>query len=148
MNAVREDSYRAPAKHPDPAACPSCHATYVEGRWTWQPAPKDAARLTCPACARIADGQPAGYVRLEGPFFVAHRDEIMPLVSARAQRARDEHPLQRVIGVENVKGGVVVTTTDAHLARGIAVAVHDAYKGDLDIDFAEDENLVRARWKR
>jgi hypothetical protein len=41
-----------------------------------------------------------------------------------------------------------VTTTDSHLARGIAEALQAAYKGDLKLRYSRDENLVRATWKR
>ena len=45
-------------------------------------------------------------------------------------------------------GDFEVTTTDSHLARGIAEAIHDAYKGELKVRYSRDENLVRAVWKR
>ena len=41
-----------------------------------------------------------------------------------------------------------VATTDSHLARGIAQALHDSYKGDMKLRYSRDENLVRASWKR
>ena len=144
----RTDSYRETKKVADPARCTRCGAAYLEGRWTWHQAPEGAAMLTCPACRRIEQHQPAGYVTLKGPFFAAHRKEVLELVSGREARERAEHPLQRIIGVEDVDGGVMVTTTDAHLARGLAVAVQEAFKGDLDLDFGPDENLARAVWQR
>lgn len=148
MKPVREDSYRDELKHADPATCTRCRATYLCGRWTWEPAPADAARETCPACQRIEDNFPAGYVTIKGAFLAEHRDEILNLVMARAERARQEHPLQRIIGMQDVERGVLVTTTDGHLARGIGVALKDAFKGDLDLAFNKEENLVRATWSR
>jgi hypothetical protein len=142
------DSYRDSAKLPDPGRCPACGATYVKGRWTWREAPADAARYICPACQRTRDRLPAGYVTLEGPFLPAHRAEILNLVRAREARDREEHPLQRIIAVESTADRIVVTTTDAHLARGIASAVHEAFKGTLDISQAQGENPLRATWKR
>lgn len=143
-----QDSYRATAHMPDPARCPRCGAAYLKGRWTWQAVDSKAAEHTCPACQRIEDNFPAGYVVLKGAYFAQHREEILNVVNARATHARDEHPLQRIIGMEKVDGGVRVTTTDAHLARGIAIAVQEAFKGDLDLTFTKDENLVRATWSR
>jgi len=148
LKTHRRDSYKEAAKMPDPAACPRCRATYLKGRWTWSEAPADAASHTCPACLRIEDDFPAGYVTLKGPFLAEHREEVLNLVNARAQRARQDHPMQRVIGVADVAQGILVTTTDAHLARGIAVAVHEAFKGNLSLNFSRDENLVRATWTR
>lgn len=147
-NEPHNDSYRSAGKLAEPSRCPRCGAAYNKGRWTWGAAATDAAIETCPACRRIEDNFPGGYVTLKGRFFDAHRDEILNVVSAREARARSEHPMQRIIGVETLSSGVRVTTTDAHLARGIAVAIHEAFKGDLDVRFSKDENLVRAVWSR
>ena len=144
----REDSYREDAKLPDPAACPVCHASYLKGRWTWSEAPADAPRHKCPACRRIEDDFPAGYVTLKGDFLPTHRGEILDLVKAREARAKSEHPLQRIIGVKDVSDGIIVTTTDAHLASGIARALHDAFKGELELTYSKDENFLRATWSR
>ena len=143
-----EDSYRMAGKLPDPARCPKCEATYRKGRWTWGKAPEDAAHHTCPACQRIADGFPAGYVKLGGSFLQQHRPEVLNLVMAREARAKSDHPLQRIMAVEPVPEGVLVTTTDSHLARCIAHALHEAFKGELKMSFRKSENLLRATWNR
>jgi NMD protein affecting ribosome stability and mRNA decay len=143
-----EDSYRMNGKLPDPAQCPKCKATYLQGRWTWAKAPVNAASHTCPACQRIADEFPAGYVSLRGAFLPQHRTEVLNLVMARAERAKAEHPLQRVMAVEKTAAGTLVTTTDAHLARGIAQALHEAFKGELSLFYSKAENLLRATWTR
>jgi hypothetical protein len=142
------DSYRDDAKLPDPAACTRCGAAYLAGRWTWRDPPEGAATLTCPACRRIEQRQPAGILTLAGPFLAAHLQEIVQLVAGREAREREEHPMQRIIGIEQSGESIEITTTDAHLARGLAVAVQDAFKGELDIEFAKDENFVRAAWRR
>lgn len=144
----RRDPYRATRKAPGPATCPQCHATYHAGHWSWSPAPPDAEARTCPACLRIEQRLPAGFLSIAGPFFDAHRDEVLRRVAAHEGREREAHPLQRLMSIEPRDGGVLVTTTDAHLARGLAVALHDAFKGALDLHFARDENAVRAWWKR
>ena len=133
---------------PDPASCPKCGAAYLNGRWTWHDAPADAPRHKCPACRRIEDDFPAGYVTLKGEFLPQHRSDILHVVMAHELRAKSEHPLQRIIAVENVPRGVLVTTTDTHLARAIAQAVHEAFKGELDLSYSKDENLLRAIWTR
>ena len=148
MSAVREDSYRERAKPHDPTACPDCGAVYLAGRWTWKEKPSQAVVARCPACQRIHDDLPAGYVRLKGGFTRKHRDELIGAVLRCEERERLEHPLQRVMGIVDVFDGMEVTTTDAHLARGIAEAVHHAFGGDLTVRYAKDENLIRAVWKR
>lgn len=143
-----DDPYRATAKPPEPTVCPSCGAVFKEGRWSWDAAPEEANEQSCPACQRIQDEFPAGYVMIKGEFFKDHRDDIIALITAKEQRAKVEHPLQRIMAIQDVREGLQVTTTDSHLARGIGEALYDAYKGDLKLRYSRDENLLRATWKR
>jgi NMD protein affecting ribosome stability and mRNA decay len=144
----KEDPYIATRKPPEPTVCPTCKAVFSEGRWSWQRPPSEAAEMNCPACQRIEDEFPAGYVTIKGEFLKDHRDEIIALITKKEDREKAEHPLQRIMAIEDVHGGLQVTTTDSHLARGIGEALHDAYKGDLKLRYSRDENLLRAVWKR
>ena len=143
-----QDPYYQAEKPPEPSMCPKCRSVFMDGRWTWNDVPKDAHQETCPACRRIEDRFPAGYVLIKGAFFDEHRDEIINLVKARENRQKAERPLQRIMSMDETREGFQVTTTDSHLARGIAEALHDAYKGDLKVRYSRDENLVRAVWQR
>jgi NMD protein affecting ribosome stability and mRNA decay len=142
------DSYKPQKKLPEPTRCPDCGAVLRGGRWHWEAAPAQANEALCPACRRIRDRYPAGYVTLKGDFFAAHRDEILAIARNRESREKAEHPLQRIMAVEDIEGGVQITTTDAHLARAIGDAVHDAYKGELEVKYSEQDNLVRVYWTR
>lgn len=142
------DAYKTKGKLPEPSVCSGCGAVFDEGRWQWTAAPSDAHKAMCPACHRIHDRFPAGYLTLEGPFFVSHRDEIMHLAHNHEQRERSEHPLQRIMAVEDQADRALVTTTDIHLARGIGEAIHHAYQGDLEYHYNPDENLLRVHWAR
>jgi NMD protein affecting ribosome stability and mRNA decay len=44
--------------------------------------------------------------------------------------------------------GVMVTTTDAHLARDLAQALQHAYEGELEFHYNKEDNLLRATWIR
>src|SRR5687767_1768573 len=144
-----DDPYSAVHKPPEPTKCPTCKSVYTEGRWTWEKAPADAHEQVCPACQRIHDQFPAGYVTIKGEFFKDHRDEIVGLIESHEKKEKAARPLQRIMTMEDKRdGSFEVTTTDSHLARGIADAIHDAYKGDLKLRYSRDENLVRAVWKR
>lgn len=140
------DAYKSRGKLPEPTVCPQCGAVFHEGRWQWSKAPAGAHPETCPACHRIHDHYPAGFLTLEGPFFQAHRDEIMRLVRNEEQRERAEHPLKRIMDVEESDSEVLVTTTDIHLARRIGEAVHHAYQGELEFHYNPDQNLLRVHW--
>jgi NMD protein affecting ribosome stability and mRNA decay len=142
------DPYRARRKPAEPTACPSCGAVFREGRWRWGAAPTGAHRDTCPACQRIRDGYPAGYVTLEGPFARAHRDEILSLARHVEAREKQTHPLQRIVATRADGEGLVVTTTDLHLARAIGDSVYAAYGGELEVHYAPEQPLARVRWWR
>jgi len=144
----KEDPYHSVAKPPEPTVCPTCKAIFSEGRWTWGRAPSEAAEMNCPACQRIQDDFPAGYVTIKGEFFKEHRDEIIAVITSKEDREKAEHPLQRIMAIEDVREGLQVKTTDSHLARGIGEALYDAYKGDLKLRYSRDENLLRATWRR
>jgi NMD protein affecting ribosome stability and mRNA decay len=145
----QEDPYYHAAKPAEPSQCPMCHAVFKDGRWQWGEAPEGGQEETCPACRRVEDRFPAGYVTIKGAFFQGHRDEIIALIKAKEKREKAERPLQRIMDIEEKRDGALeVTTTDSHIARGIAEALHDAYKGDLKVRYSRDENLVRAVWQR
>lgn len=143
-----DDPYKARKKPPEPTRCPSCHASFQDGRWSWQSAPPDSHQQICPACQRTEDDFPAGYVVLKGEFLKQHKDEIVATIKGKEKREKAEHPLQRIMDIKDVAVGMQVSTTDSHLARGIGEALHAAYQGDLKIRYSKDENLVRVSWKR
>lgn len=140
------DAYQNQAKPAEPAICPQCNVVFHHGRWCWDEAPQQAHRTLCPACRRTNEHYPAGYVTLEGPFFMAHRDEILRLIHNLEQHEKQEHPLQRIMSLEKQDDGMLLTTTDVHLARGIGEAVHKAYQGDLEFHYNRDDHRLRVHW--
>jgi len=148
FETLAEDSYRSKAKLAEPTVCRKCGASYQEGRWTWHSAPPGSREDTCPACLRIEDNFPGGYLTLKGEFVATHRDEVLAIVHAREAHEKAEHPLQRIMAIADDEGGLVVTTTDPHLARNIAQALGSAFKGTVKLDYSKGENLLRATWQR
>ncbi len=148
IEEVVHDAYRERHRPPEPAVCPTCGVVYQHGAFHWIPRPVGAQEHVCPACRRIADDYPAGYLTLEGEFFRSHRDEITGLVNNEAARARAEHPLERILGIEERDGQVVIKTTDLHLPRRIGDALHRAWRGESETKYAPDEYLVRVHWRR
>jgi len=145
---LSQDSYKSKDKLPEPTRCPVCGASYHHGRWTWDAAPAGAHETMCPACHRIHDKFPAGYVTLKGEFLNQHREEILKIVRNSETKEKTEHPLERIMAIEDIDDGVLVTTTGTHLARDIAGRIHSAYKGTLAQHYAKDENLLRVTWSR
>ncbi|AAZ97404.1 conserved hypothetical protein [Thiobacillus denitrificans ATCC 25259] len=148
IEEARIDPYRATRKPPEPTVCPQCSAVFHEGRWQWIAKPANAHEELCPACRRIAEELPAGFVSIGGPFFQQNRDELMNLIRNEEERAKAEHPLKRIMKIEDDADGILVTTTEIHLARGIGEALHHAYQGELEFHYNENENLLRVVWER
>lgn len=143
------DPYMARLKPAEPTVCPKCKAVFSGGRWQWLDAvPSDANKNLCPACQRIRDKAPAGYLTLSGNFFEAHREEIMNLVHNKEESEKAQHPMKRLMDVEDQKGGAIITFTDTHLPRGAGEAIEKAYEGKLDVHYTKEANIVRVTWIR
>jgi len=140
------DAYKAKAKLPEPTVCPQCGAVFHGGHWQWRAVPAGAHKETCPACHRIHDHFPAGFLTMKGEFLHSHRTEIMNLVRNQEKHEQAEHPLKRIMAVEEKNGAILVTTTDIHLARGIGEALHHAYQGELEYHYNPEQNLLRVSW--
>ena len=70
----RHDTYQLKSKLAEPAVCSECQAVYHQGRWQWSTVPTNAHQGICPACHRTRDDYPAGYLSLQGAFFLDHRE--------------------------------------------------------------------------
>lgn len=148
IDEVAHDPYHARSKPAEPAVCPQCGLIYHKGRWQRSVRPEKANEHLCPACHRMNDRNPAGYITLAGPYMEAHGEEVMRLVRNEETREAQGHPLQRIMGIENKEGMVTVTTTDVHLARRIGDALHAAFQGELAVKYSPDDFLVRVNWTR
>lgn len=142
------DTYQLKSKLAEPTVCSQCQAVYHQGRWQWLTAPASAHQGICPACHRIRDDYPAGYLTLQGVFYLEHREEIMHLVRNHEKHQCTEHPLKRIMKIEESVDSTLVTTTDIHLVRGMGEAIHHAYQGDLEFRYNPEENRLRVYWKR
>lgn len=143
----RIDPYRKTEKYEEPIQCPKCNALFMNGRWTWNDTSEETNSALCPACRRIEDEYPAGIVTLSGSFLDEHRKEIMHMIKNLEHTESQEHPLERIMGIESENGSTVINTTGMHLARRFGNSLQQAYEGDLDISYGA-ENFVRVSWHR
>jgi len=144
----RHDPYQAKGKYKEPAVCGGCGAVFHDGRWAWATAPEGVAKAECPACHRIRDKQPAGYITLTGALVEGDREVLVRIARNVEKRENTEHPLNRIMGIEMDGGNVLITTTDVHLAQRIGESVMHAQKGTLKIFYGQDEYVVRAYWHK
>ncbi|MDH3582440.1 MAG: BCAM0308 family protein [Hyphomicrobiales bacterium] len=143
------DPYKTRLKMHEPTICQQCGAVWSKGRWQWmQEQPGDAEEELCQACHRVNDRYPAGELRLSGSYFKAHRDEILNLARNTQQTETDEHPLHRIITINEQDDMAVITTTDIHLPRRIGQAIFDACSGEFNFDYDKDGYFIRASWYR
>lgn len=142
------DAYRCDHKLAEGTACPQCHASVHDGSWQWLEAAPGGAFATCPACRRIHDGFPAGYVSVEGEFFDRHRVELLNMVQNHVKRATAEHPLRRLMRTDDTPEGVMLTTTDTDLAREIGVALEATYGGTANYSLENEREMLRVHWQR
>ena len=144
------DPYLIKEKFAGPTVCRGCGAVYHVGHWQWQTgnAPINAQLVSCPACRRIAEDFPAGFVTIDGPFALKSRQELLNLVRHVDGHERAEHPLKRIMAIDEQADRLIITTTDIHLARQIGEALEHAYRGELDFHYNKEEYLLRVHWHR
>ena len=144
-----DKTYREKRKLPEPTVCQDCGAVYTKGRWSWGSAPENAHRALCPACIRMHDNDPAGYIGLDGPFMREHRDEITSLARHIETREMADHPHKRIMAIKvGDDGDLLITTTDTHLAWSIGEAIEHAYHGELNHRVAENPKVLHVTWTR
>ena len=142
------DPYKRARKLKEPAACPKCGAVYQAGRWTWAPRPADAREEICQACHRIEDRYPAGTLVLKGAIADERTAEMLNLARGQEAAEKAEHPLNRIMGIEETPEGIVITTTDIHLPRRIGEAIRRAFHGELKAHFDKEGYSVSAEWSK
>ncbi len=148
LKEMDHDPYHSKVKLAEPTLCPECGAIFHKGRWCWGDAPAGADEHLCPACQRVRDRVPAGFLSASGEFFIEHKAEITHLIHNIEQRQKSEHPLQRIMGSEESADAMEWQFTDAHLARAAGEALHHAYQGELDFQYGDEDILLRVRWHR
>jgi len=108
-----------------------------DGRWRWVPGLEAGHEQLGAACRRINDKFPAGIVTLRGDFARDRREEMIRLARHQEEPEKKEHPLNRIIGIEEDTRGIVINTTDIRLPRRIGGAVRRAFHGDIETNFEE-----------
>lgn len=131
--------------------CIVCGAIYRNKRWyPVEEAGKGegTGTLTCPACRRISDKNPAGIVTLSGAYLAAHETEINNLIRHAEATTLAKNPLGRIMTTSSEKGAIVISTTESKLAQKIGRDIFRAHGGDLHYRWSHDQDLVRVNWSR
>jgi len=137
------------------SVCKKCHAIFHNKRWYLDEdlykklvAQKNIRKILCPACRKVKDKFPGGILRLKGEFLKDHKSEILNLIKNEEERARGFNPLERIMGINSIKTGLEITTTNEKLAQRIGKSLQKAYQGKIEYKWSSDTKLLRAEWKR
>lgn len=131
------------------ALCSSCGAHYKAGHWAWQQdVGEQPQKVTCPACKRIADNDPAGNLVLSGDFVQAHREDLLNLIRNTEAKEKQEHPLERLLAISEEADRVLISTTGTHLANRIGHALESAYDGCVTYSYTSNETHLDVTWRR
>jgi hypothetical protein len=144
------DPYALQQKPESGTKCPRCGVVFQEGRWKWpsEPGVRKAGEELCAACRRINDNYPAGMVTLRGGYVREHKDELVRMARQQEEIENGEHPMNRIMGVDDDGETVTIRTTDIHLPRRIGETIKRTWRGKLDVHFDEDGYFVRVNWTR
>ena len=145
----RHDVYKSKGKLIEGTLCTTCKVAYSKGRWVWNYEGEARKKIICPACKRIKDSYPAGFIQLSGEFFIENQEEIINLVRNVEEQAKADHPMQRIIRIRMTrKKTTLVESTSVHLARRIGDAIARAYQGEYAMQYADNYNRIRIQWER
>lgn len=100
----------------------------------------------CPACQRVRDRRPAGTIRLPSELF-GRRTEILGLIHNVERKEKAEHPLERLMDVEESEGHLVVTTTGIHFRSPDRPQARVPAAPQAAPQYAEGESLLRVDWE-
>jgi NMD protein affecting ribosome stability and mRNA decay len=128
--------------------CSNCGAIYSNGRWSWKEIINTFKETTCPACKRINDNYPAGFVEIKGRFYSEHEKEISNLIMNMEKLERKERPLERIMKFKPEKSKATLTTTGIHIARRIGEALSRSYQGNFSFRYLDGEKIIRVFWDR
>lgn len=136
-----------PQKPQSPSRCTQCGVLYAQGHWQWHAdSLGDEHPTICPACLQINRHQAAAELTLSGDYFTEHREHILQLLHRQSEYETQEHPLHRIISINNQPKAALISFTDVHSPKRIAHAIEKAHPGTLKIDY--DDRFCRAHWYR
>lgn len=136
--------------------CPKCGAIWDGERWVPEPeealrkelAKRQHATELCPGDLRIEKKQVEGIVTLKGRFLASHSEEIDNLIGRVARSARKRNVAARIFQSAHTDDGLVIETTDEHLAERMGKEVEKAFKGNLEIKWQKKDTFARVTWER
>ena len=118
------DAYRQKLGSTETALCEKCGMIYRSKRWLLDETEtaqlrmqSDISKIVCPACQRMADGNPAGIVTMSGSYLREHEDDILNMIKRTEARSRTKNPLGRIMAINQENNVLTIATTEDKLAQ-------------------------------
>lgn len=146
-----KDPYLLDLPPEENAACKVCGAVWRSKRWSLPDTAAmraKSAATTCPACKKVRDRFPQGFVTIQGTFAVEHKEEILNLLRNKETRALHINALERIMDIKESGNAIEVSTTTDKLAQRIGRMLHKAYRGEVEYKWSSDDKLARVIWVR
>ncbi|MDR4471372.1 MAG: ATPase [Nitrospira sp.] len=142
VEEYKHDSYKMPGKLKEPTVC-TVRRPLPKGRWTWEAKPADAEPITCPACLRIQDKNPKGFVTLKRDL---HDPASRSGDGADSQyRGAGKSSTPWLASWRSKTGPRGWSSSATPIAPAHRQRLKHAHHGELDIR-DQDEEFVRITW--
>jgi NMD protein affecting ribosome stability and mRNA decay len=149
--------HRGPKTPVGPDVCETCGAVFLKRHWVVAGTLRARAmtrmgpivRTTCDACRMVADGSFRGELRVSGPFYAAHREEVEHLLKNEVARGLADNPLARIVRwTPKEAEELTVTTTTENLAQKLGRALKKAFQGAVHYEFSHENKFAHVTWHR
>jgi len=155
QRTARSTDVYLPKEGMEVSFCKKCGIVYRQKRWIMDPAELErvqadpsAGKIICPACQRMRDEVPGGFLTLTGDYLGKHEVEILELIKNTEAKSRTKNPLGRIMEIRQEGGVLTILTTEDKLAQKLGRDVYKAHSGELNYQWSHMENYVRVDWKR
>jgi len=149
------DPYQTEDTVKEPAICQKCNAVYQGKHWQFDGEKAESLQhssqvmwVTCPACTKIEDHYPEGFMTLKGDYLWAHEEEIRNLLRNEAEAVMNTNPLSRIMQIKADNGALVIETTEQKLAEHLGRSLTAAHSGELNVQWSKAPKVCRVEWER
>jgi hypothetical protein len=87
-------------------------------------------------------------VQLGGTFAALHRQDLLNRIRNVEARSANERPLERIMGIKEKNGQIMISATTEHLVARIGKAIQRDFGGVLELKYTPEDKFATARWHR
>ena len=138
------DTSKLQGKLKAPTVWPTCRAVFHKGRWTWEAKPAGAHETLCPACLRITINTPRVSSRSRDRSEDTQHEQLIGVVKNMEEKENTRSPgswgLNHDLRAWSFRRPIPICP------RRIGDALKQAYHGELELHYDQDEQFVRVTW--